>query len=464
MLHENQKHDILIIDDNPKNIQVAANVLKSTDYFNIYFATSGEAGIKQLEKRTYSLILLDINMPELDGYQTAKIIKQNPKTRNIPIIFLSANADHESINKGFEYGGQDYITKPFQQSELIHRVTTHVELFLAKKALQKEVDTSHLLLQQYKDAIDISALVSKTDPEGIITYVNEPFCQISQYTESELLGKSHRIIRHPDVPKETFKEMWETITAKKVWKGTIQNRKKDGSSYFVDATIIPITDSEGQIIEYISVRNDITDQIVAKEQILSAQKEILYTLGELGELRSQETGDHVNRVALYSELLARYYGMDRQDVEMFKMASPMHDIGKIAIPDHILLKPGKLTDAEFEHMKEHAEIGYEIFKKSPHRMLQMAAMISYEHHEKWDGSGYPRGLKGEEISICGRITAIADVFDALAHDRVYKKAWPIEEVLEFMKAQSGKAFDPKLIEILIEHIDEILSIKEAYQR
>ena len=463
MLHLHKKANILIVDDNPKNIQIAANVLKSTDLFNIFFATSGEAAILQLQKKEYCLILLDINMPELNGYQTADIIRQNDKTRHIPIIFLSADANQESINKGFEHGGQDYITKPFQQHELIHRVRTHVELFLAKKELQSEVDESHTLLEQYKEAIDVSSLVSKTDVNGLITYANEPFCKVSQYSEEELLGKPHAIIRHPDTSDAFYKNLWDTITQKKIWKGIIKNRAKDGNSYFVDATIVPILNHYDEIIEYISVRTDITKQIQAKEQITSVQKEIIYTLGEMGEMRSKETGDHVNRVALYSALLAKYYGLGNEEVEMLKMASPMHDIGKVAISDAILLKPGKLTDDEFIQMKEHASIGYEIFKKSSHRLLQMAAIISHEHHEKWDGSGYPRGLLGTEISVCGRITAVADVFDALSNDRVYKQAWPLDEVIDFMKDESGKSFEPKLIDILLEHIDEILLIKQKHQ-
>lgn len=464
MLHSDHKNNVLIIDDNPKNIQLAANVLKDTGLFDIYFATSGEAGIQQLQKHNFSLILLDINMPGLDGYQTAHIIREDPKTQIIPIIFLSANTDHESIHKGFEEGGQDYITKPFQQNELIHRVKTHVELFLAKKKLQSEVDESHVLLEQYKEAIDISALVSKTDLNGLITYANEPFCKVSQYSKNELLGRSHGIVRYPGTPDSLYKEMWKVLTNKQVWKGILKNRAKDGTSYFVDATIIPILNNQNEIVEYISVRTDITKQIKAKEDIISIQKEILYTLGEMGEMRSKETGDHVNRVALYSELLAMHYGLEPEEVEMMKMASPMHDIGKVAISDAILLKPGKLTDEEFAEMKRHSAIGYELFKRSSHKMLQVAATISHEHHEKWDGSGYPRGLKGMDISARGRITAVADVFDALSNDRIYKKAWPLEEVIDFMKSESGKSFEPRLIDILLENIIDFVNIKQRYNK
>lgn len=456
--------NILIIDDNPKNIQLAANILKSTALYNIFFATSGEKGIEQLESKKYSLILLDINMPGIDGYQTASIIKENNLTKKIPIIFLSANANKESIRKGFDYGGEDYITKPFDEVELLHRVKTHVQLYAAKEALQVEVDDTKLLLQQYKLAVDIGSLVSKTDTEGIITYVNDKFCETSKYTREELIGKNHNIVRSLDVNRSIFKNMWSTIQKKEIWTGLIKNRAKDGSSYFVESTVIPILNSESNIVEYIAMRTDVTKEIELREDVESTQREVLSTLGELGEWRSKETGDHVNRVSRYSELLAKEYGLKDTDTQLLKMASPMHDIGKVIIPDGILLKPGKLTEEEFEVMKNHTVYGWEIFHKSSHTLLQSAALIAHEHHEKWDGSGYPRGLKGLDIHVFGRITAIADVFDALSHERVYKKAWEMERVLEFIKEQSGKAFEPKLVDLLIENLDEIIKIKNIYHK
>ncbi|MFK5937928.1 MAG: response regulator [Sulfurimonas sp.] len=460
----NQLVNVLIVDDNPKNIQVAANVLKSTKLYNVFFATSGEKGIEQLNRRAYALILLDVNMPEINGYQTADIIKSDPLHQKIPIIFLSANTNKESIRKGFEHQGADYVTKPFDNVELLHRVKTHVELFLAKESLQAEVDETKVLLKQYKNAVDIGSLVSKADTRGRITYVNDRFCEISKYSREELVGANHNIVRSPDMSKQIFKTMWETIKNKKTWNGIVKNRAKDGTSYFVDATIVPILDTQGNILEYISIRTDMTQEIELREEIVSSQKEILHTLGELGEWRSKETGDHVNRVSLYSEVLAQAYGCSYEDTELLKMASPMHDIGKVVIPDNILLKPGKLTDEEFHIMRSHATYGWEIFHKSKHELLQTAALIAHEHHEKWDGTGYPNKLKGLEISTFGRITAIADVFDALSHDRVYKKAWPLEDTLAFMKNESGKAFEPKLVEILIENLDDILKIKKLYNK
>ena len=456
------KPNILIVDDNTKNIQLAANVLKTTGLYNIFFATSGEKGTEQLKLREHSLILLDINMPGIDGYETARIIKNDPLYGKIPIIFLSANANKESIKKAFENGGEDYITKPFDEFELIHRVNTHVELFQTKERLQTEVDNTRVLLDQYKFAVDAGSLVSKTDLDGVITYVNDKFCEVSKYSREELIGQPHNISRSPDVSKEFFRDLWQTIQNKKTWNGLVKNRAKDGNAYYVEATVMPILNAQGDILEYISVRTDVTKEIELREEITSSQKEILYTLGELGEWRSKETGEHVQRVSLFSEVLANAYGCNDKDVALLKMASPMHDIGKVVIPDKILLKPAKLTDEEFETIKMHTVYGWEIFHKSKHSLLQTAALISYEHHEKWDGTGYPRGLSGEDIHIFGRITSVADVFDALSNKRVYKEAWSIEKTLEFIKSERGKAFEPKIVDLLLENIDKIIEIKNQY--
>jgi len=189
---------------------------------------------------------------------------------------------------------------------------------------------------------------------------------------------------------------------------------------------------------------------------------MLERMGELAECRSQETGHHVKRVSEYSALLAKQYGLKEEEIELLRMASPMHDIGKIAIPDNILLKPGILNKDEFEIMKKHSEMGYEVFKNSKRALLKTAAVVAYEHHEKWDGSGYPRGLKGESIHIYGRITAIADVFDALGSSRIYKKAWDDKKIFKLFKEESGKQFDPNLINIFFKNLDDFLKIRDKF--
>jgi putative nucleotidyltransferase with HDIG domain len=221
--------------------------------------------------------------------------------------------------------------------------------------------------------------------------------------------------------------------------------------------------SDHQLLEFFS--NNIAlayDNLRLREVIRESQKELSYVLGEAVEKRSKETGSHVKRVAHYSYLLAKKYGLSEYEAEIIKLASPLHDIGKISIPDYILNKPGKHDADEWQIMQSHAEQGYEILKSSTNEILAKGAIIAYHHHEKWDGSGYPQRLIGEEIDISGRITAIADVFDALGSDRCYKKAWPLEKVLELLKEEKGKHFDPVLVDLFLANLDDFLAIRDKY--
>ncbi|MFB9326011.1 HD domain-containing phosphohydrolase [Paenibacillus aurantiacus] len=204
------------------------------------------------------------------------------------------------------------------------------------------------------------------------------------------------------------------------------------------------------------------ESVMLHEEIAATQRDIIFAIGEIGENRSKETGNHVKRVAEYSYVLARGYGLSEEEAEQLKIASPMHDIGKIAIPDAVLLKPGKLSEAEYELMKEHTEIGYSLLRSSGRALLNIAATIAYQHHEKWDGTGYPRGLRGEEIHLFGRITAIADVFDALASDRVYKKAWELGRILALFHEERGRHFDPRLVDVFFKLLPELLDIRDRY--
>jgi response regulator RpfG family c-di-GMP phosphodiesterase len=212
-----------------------------------------------------------------------------------------------------------------------------------------------------------------------------------------------------------------------------------------------------------TIENGINEIESLSDEIINTQKEIIYTMGEIAETRSKETGNHVKRVAEYSKLLALKLGLDEKTADMLKLASPMHDIGKVGIPDNILNKPGKHTFEEFEIMKTHAQMGYEMLKHSQKPILQAAAIVSREHHEKYNGKGYPKGLIGEEIHIFARITAVADVFDALGSDRVYKKAWDDEKIYELFRSERGEHFDPKLVDIFFENLEEIKIIREQFK-
>ncbi|GAA0854490.1 DUF3369 domain-containing protein [Aliiglaciecola litoralis] len=204
------------------------------------------------------------------------------------------------------------------------------------------------------------------------------------------------------------------------------------------------------------------ENIKLREVIKESQKELSYVIGEAVEMRSKETGSHVKRVAHISYLLAKYYGLPEYQAEMIKLASPLHDVGKVGIPDTVLNKPGKHDAQEWETMKTHASIGYQMLVKSENPVLQLGATIAHQHHERWDGEGYPKGLKEDEIDIAGRITALADVFDALGSSRCYKEAWPPQDVVDFLIQQKGKQFEPKLVDILLTRIDEFARFRELY--
>ena len=333
-------------------------------------------------------------------------------------------------------------------------------------------------------------IASKSDLNGIITYVSQAFEDISGYAQEELIGASHNIVRHPDTANSVFEKLWTTIKNEQVWEGELKNRKKNGEYYLVRATVAPLYDENDKHVGYSSIREDITDSKeveVLNEQldvykkhletkvkksttqiqellveIEDTQKEVVFTMGAIGERRSEETGNHVKRVAEYSKLFALYYGIDEKNAELLKQASPMHDIGKVGISDAILNKKGKLTKEEHVSMQEHSVLGFNMLKSSNRPLLKIAAIVANEHHEKYDGSGYPQGLRGEEIHIYGRITAVADVFDALGSNRCYKKAWDDEKIFKMFKEERAKHFDPKLVDIFFENLDEFLAIRNKF--
>jgi PAS domain S-box-containing protein len=349
---------------------------------------------------------------------------------------------------------------------ICHDITS---LVLSKQDLKKQnlLQTSSLnkalsYLEQYENGINESNIFSRTDTKGNITYVNEKFIEISGYSKEELLGSSHNIVRHPEMDSSIYKELWQTIESGQLWKGVLKNKSKQDDFYYIDAVIVPIFDSKNNIIEYMGICHDITAMVMHNDEMEHAQQEIISRMGEICEIRSQETANHVRRVAEYSKLLATLYGLDKEQVDTLYMASPMHDIGKVGISDAILNKPGKLSHEERNIMQEHCEIGHNILKGSKREVLQAASIIAYSHHEWWDGTGYPQGLKEEAIPIFGRITAVADVFDAWSTERVYKEAWDMDKVFSFFQEQKGKHFDPKLVDLFFENIDAFLKIRDDY--
>ena len=210
----------------------------------------------------------------------------------------------------------------------------------------------------------------------------------------------------------------------------------------------------------VSLKDDAQRIAALNQELANTQAEVIETMGLIGESRSGETGRHVFRVAEYSHLLALACGLSPAEADLLKQASPMHDIGKVGIPDRILNKNGPLTPEEFDEMKRHTLLGYGLFARSERQLLKVAATVAYEHHERFDGTGYPRGLQGQDIHLYGRITAVADVFDALGSARVYKPAWDDEKILTHFAEQRGRHFDATLIDLFFAHRADLFRIRD----
>lgn len=277
--------------------------------------------------------------------------------------------------------------------------------------------------------------------------INDPYAdaRFDKAVDEKTGYRTRNIISHPVVNSEG--DILGVFQAVNKVTGDLAFTNQDMAHFLVASTYI------GKQLE----------SVLLQEEIENTQREIIFTLAETAELRSKETGYHVKRVAEYSWILADLAGMSSLEAEILKLASPLHDIGKIAIPDAILLKPARLTQDEIKVMETHTRLGYDMLRHSDRRILKAASIVAFEHHEKWNGQGYPRKTSGEDIHIYGRITAIADVFDALSSHRVYKPAWPIEKITALFREEKGKHFDPVLTDLFLDNLDRFLEIYERYK-
>ena len=323
----------------------------------------------------------------------------------------------------------------------------------SKKAITKHTAKEYLAI------FNKHYIISKTDKNGIVTYVNEEFLRMHGLKERQILGKTHKVVSTPMTPKSVYADLWRTITKGKVWNKTLCYKDYHRKTRFAYVSIFPVLDEFQEIVEYLALRQDVTEMVELEKEVQNSQQELIFSLGSVIESKNGELNGHVQRVSNYSYVLAKAYGLNEKKSNIIRIASPMHDAGKIGIPEGILNAPRKLSKEEFEIIKGHSTIGYDLFKNSKLDILKAAALIAYHHHEKWDGTGYPQGLKGVEISIEGRIAAVADVYDALISERPYKKGWSIEQIEDYFREESGKSFDPDIINCYFNNKQDFNRIK-----
>ena len=343
------KQKVLIVDDTEINLILFSALVKKLDDCDAHvFADSREA-LAWAQQNTPDLVIVDYMMPELDGLEFIRLLRDTAGRKMVPILMITANDQKEIRYRALDMGANDFLTKPVDKVEFLARAKNMLSLNQARKQLADHA--------------------------------------------SWLAGEVRKATR----------------------------------------------------------------------EIIERERETVFRLSKAAEYRDPETGAHILRMAHYSRLIARELKLSEDDQNLLLEAAPMHDIGKVGIADKILLKPGRLNEAEFEVMKQHAVFGYELLQGSSSKVLQTGAEIALGHHEKFDGTGYPQGLKGEAIPIFSRIVAVADVFDALTSERPYKKAWEIDAAVEFLRQGAGSHFDPACVDAFLRSWDDVMDIRARYQ-
>jgi response regulator RpfG family c-di-GMP phosphodiesterase len=453
-------------------------------------AYSGKETLQILEEHNdIALILLDVVMEEDDtGLKIVKEIRENLKNKLIRIILRTGQpgkAPEKSVI--LDYDINDYKEKTeltFQKlfTTVIASLRAYQDLKTierSRKGLEQIVKSSATLfelrsLKNFANGV-LTQLTSLLGFDDDSLYIHSSGFAVTQTNgQFKILagtGDYENLVDKPlkdTVSEDVYFLLMEAITGKKtilteeLYIGFFETHNGSTNLLYLKGRH-KLSEMDKELLEIFSTNVAVAfDNLFLNRELEETQKEVIFTLGEVVESRAHDIGNHVKRVAAYAELLAKKINLQLEDVELLKLAAPMHDVGKIAIPDAILNKPSKLTADEFAIIKQHSLIGHGILKSSNRKILDTASKIALEHHERWDGNGYPNGLKEEEISIFSRITGLADIFDALLHKRIYKERWDRKDVEEFIISQSGRRFDPKLVEVFIENIQEFYDICDAY--
>jgi len=483
---------ILIVDDEEDVHKITRITLKGFSFqgrgIRLLSAYSGK-DVKRIlaEETQIALIFLDVVMEEEDtGLRLVEYIRNNLGNHAIRIVLRTGQpgkAPEQTVISRYDIN--DYKTKPeFTAQKLFTCVTACLRAYQSLKTIERNregleaiINSSSIVFETPSffrfghRVLDQLHAVLKLDREpGIDSayFMGVPDGQIQLMAGTGAYESREGISLKEALPKAVFAEyeglasIGGEVFSEDAYLGIF--KPKDGfTSLLYVKNHVRLDSVEKYLLRlYAHTISVGFDNLRLAREIINTQKEVILTLGEVVETRSQETANHVARVAEVCYLLAKKYGMDEQTAELLRLASPMHDVGKIGVPEAILHKPGKLTPDEFDIIKKHAQTGYEILCKSNRSIMKAAAVVALQHHERWDGKGYPQGLKGKEIHVFGRLAAIADVFDALSHKRCYKEAWPLEKIIDTFKKEAGFQFDPELVDMFLMSINEFLGINRRF--
>ncbi|MBD8524560.1 DUF3369 domain-containing protein [Pseudomarimonas arenosa] len=487
---------VLVVDDEEEVHSVTQMVLQHFEFerrpLHLMHAYSGNEAVELIaSNEDIALILLDVVMEnDAAGLQAVKRIRDELGNRRVRIVLRTGQPgqapEHEVIAN---YDINDYkdkteLTAQKLKTLLYAALRSYRDLVTIEsnqRGLEKVIEATASVyeqreLQRFASAVlmQMTHLLQLRDDAVYLKAV--PALIASTHEEHRLIieagsGDYQAYIAHEAenvLPPEVVADLREAIRQRNsVFKPDHYVLHYASSSGVQSVMYVgldePLDIFQQELLELFCANVSVAfENLHLNRDLEESQKEMVYLLGEAVECRSNETGSHVRRVADMSYFLAIQARLDPAAAELIRIASPMHDVGKVGIPDAILNKPGRLTEAEFEVMKTHATMGYEMLSRSNRRVFQVAARLARDHHEHWDGQGYPRGLSGADISIEGRITAIADVLDALLSVRCYKPAWPKDEVLKYFRDERGRKFDPDLTDIVLNQFDTLLEIRNRH--
>jgi len=491
-----QAWNILIVDDEEQVHTITTLVLsrylfegRKLNFIHAYSAKEAREILSAHDD--IALALLDVVM-ESDhaGLDLAKYIRQDLKNKFTRIVLRTGQpgqAPEESVIADYDindYKDKTELTATKLKTLMYSTLRSYrdiVALEENRRGLEMIIDSSAKIfekqsLQKFTSAVlmQLIALLGLNKDSAYMQPISG-FAAANENNDYRILSATGL---YSNIVNQTARNNLPRDICKKLDEAHINKRNYYCDDYFIFYFMTelgkenllyishsrPVTDVDQNLLEVFSSNAGIAfENAYLKEEREETQEEIVYLLGDAVETRSKETGNHVKRVAEISQLLALSLGVDERKAARLKSASPLHDLGKIAIPDAILGKKGKLTPEEFEIMKTHAAVGYNMLNQSKHDTLRYAAIVANEHHERWDGSGYPRQLAGEQIHLFGRITAVADVFDALSSVRCYKPAWPMDKIEAYFKVERGKQFDPRIVDVFFEKLEDIKHICESFK-